>query len=324
MLKRYIPGLGLDDVAVAYDGSGTSTRNWQLADERGSVIGLSGSTGAVSTINTYDEYGVPASGNVGRFQYTGQQWLPEASAYHYRARAYLPQVGRFLQTDPVGYSAGANLYQYVRSDPVNRIDRFGLQEMSPEGARCYVGGWCDRPVTKLREAVVLGPLTINFGSPYSPTGASDPLRYDTSAIDCYYCTPSSNQLSLMLAEPIRDNECSIRRGVIVAKGAAGAGAAYYGARTLTSPRGSSRQNRARSRMGAFASFGLGMMFMESAMDSDDIDGWTEDDSEDLGSDLVNEMVDSVAHLDAITFLFALGDAFALADAEDETWESGCP
>lgn len=26
-------------------------------------------------MNTYDEYGVPGAGNVGRFQYTGQVWL---------------------------------------------------------------------------------------------------------------------------------------------------------------------------------------------------------------------------------------------------------
>lgn len=131
LTKRYVPGLGLDDVAVAYDGSGTSTRTWQLADERGSVIALSGSTGAVSSINTYDEYGVPGSGNTGRFQYTGQQWLPEAGAYHYRARAYLPQVGRFLQTDPIGYAAGANLYAYVGADPINHVDPSGLDAEFP-------------------------------------------------------------------------------------------------------------------------------------------------------------------------------------------------
>jgi len=128
LTRRYIPGLGLDDVAAAYDGSGTSNRSWQLADERGSVIAQSGATGAVSNINTYDAYGVPALGNVGRFQYTGQQWLPEAGAYHYRARTYLPQVGRFLQTDPIGYAAGANLYAYVGGDPVNMVDPFGMQD----------------------------------------------------------------------------------------------------------------------------------------------------------------------------------------------------
>ncbi|WP_291832517.1 RHS repeat-associated core domain-containing protein [Brevundimonas sp.] len=163
LTRRYIPGLGLDDVAAAYDGSGTSNRSWQLADERGSVIAQSGATGAVSAINTYDEYGVPAAGNVGRFQYTGQQWLPEAGAYHYRARTYLPQVGRFLQTDPIGYAAGANLYAYVGGDPVNRIDPMGLEFKDPkwtDRAECEREGW---QVVRRSDGLWCTPKTVTGG-----------------------------------------------------------------------------------------------------------------------------------------------------------------
>jgi RHS repeat-associated protein len=128
VVNRYVPGLGLDRVVTSYDGSGTSSRSWLLADERGSVMALTGSTGAVSNINRYNEYGVPASGNTGRFQYTGQAWLTEAGAYYYRARTYLPQLGRFLQPDPIGYAGGLNLYGYVGADPINLLDPLGLMD----------------------------------------------------------------------------------------------------------------------------------------------------------------------------------------------------
>jgi len=126
MEMRYVHGPGVDEPIVQYTGSTTSNREWLIADERGSIIAHTNSTGVANQINTYDEYGLPGSNNEGRFGYTGQVWLEETGLYHYKARAYSPTLGRFLQTDPIGQSGGLNIYAYVGGDPVNFTDPLGL------------------------------------------------------------------------------------------------------------------------------------------------------------------------------------------------------
>jgi RHS repeat-associated protein len=126
LTNRYVHGSNItaDDPLLWYVGAGTATKRYLHADHLGSIVAATNSSGA-PTINSYDEYGIPGSANVGRFQYTGQIWLSELGLYHYKARLYSPYLGRFLQTDPIGYEGGSNLYDYVVDDPVNTSDWSG-------------------------------------------------------------------------------------------------------------------------------------------------------------------------------------------------------
>jgi RHS repeat-associated protein len=129
MSRRYVHGPGMDEPLVEYQGSGTSTRRFLHADERGSIVAQSDSSGNVTAVNRYDEYGMPQTGNVGRFGYTGQTWLPEIGMWYYKARMYNPSDNggtRFMQPDPIGYGDGMNGYAVMAGDPVNRIDPTGL------------------------------------------------------------------------------------------------------------------------------------------------------------------------------------------------------
>jgi RHS repeat-associated protein len=48
------------------------------------------------------------------------------AASYYRARYYDPSIGRFISEDPIQFRGGINFYAYVRNNPVNLTDPFGL------------------------------------------------------------------------------------------------------------------------------------------------------------------------------------------------------
>jgi hypothetical protein len=41
-----------------------------MRDERGSIVSVADASGTMLGINSYDEYGIPASGNLGLFGYS--------------------------------------------------------------------------------------------------------------------------------------------------------------------------------------------------------------------------------------------------------------
>ena len=127
MPRRFYWGPGADEPIVQDEGGAldcTGTR-FLHGDDLGSIVATADCWGNQQAVNTYDEYGIPGSSGWGRFLYTGQAWVPDLGMLYYKARLYSPTLGRFMQTDPIGYGDGPNGYAYVHNNPIGGSDPTG-------------------------------------------------------------------------------------------------------------------------------------------------------------------------------------------------------
>ena len=132
--RKYIYSLGIDEPIAMISGANTYFYD---RDGLGSISELTDNNGAVVEIYSYNVFGQPVikdgTGNVltqsaigNSIMFTGRNFDAETGLYFYRARMYSSDLGRFLQTDPIGYWDSINLYLYVHNNVVNSTDPYGL------------------------------------------------------------------------------------------------------------------------------------------------------------------------------------------------------
>ncbi len=127
LLARYAQGAGIDEPLSELRGA---TGVYYQQDDLGSVTSLSNSMAALLNTYTYDAFGniAASSGSfLNPYLYTGRDYDSETGLRYYRTRYYLPDVGRFLSEDRIGFKGSSNFYTYVDNEPPNFVDPWGEQ-----------------------------------------------------------------------------------------------------------------------------------------------------------------------------------------------------
>lgn len=102
-----------------------------VKDHLGSVrMVVNATTGAIAQSLEYDAFGRVLSETGTGFQpfgFAGGLYDADTKLVRFGARDYDPGMGRWTNKDPIGFAGGdTNVYAYVGSDPVNRVDPSGL------------------------------------------------------------------------------------------------------------------------------------------------------------------------------------------------------
>ena len=101
-----------------------------LYDNNGNVTDYVSETGEVVASYEYDAFGrtIAQSGAMADefpFRFSTKYYDAEAKLYYYGERFYSPEMGRWLNRDPIEEDGGDNLYAFCGNNGINLYDALG-------------------------------------------------------------------------------------------------------------------------------------------------------------------------------------------------------
>ena len=146
-------------------------------------MALTDGSGSVQTEYTYEPFGnvtTAGTSSTNTFGFTGRE-NDGTGMNFYRARYYDPRLQSFLNQDPIGLSAGPNLYAYVQNNPLALADPVGLQAVN----RSKNAWWVKHEADEGIECVAPGssyPHPIDGLASPGSTRPGDVLKTPDSAV----------------------------------------------------------------------------------------------------------------------------------------------
>ncbi len=135
---------------VDYASGAVSATYHAQYDANWNITAIADATSGVLDRYIYDPYGtatvlyanwtVRGDSSYGwDYLHQGGQFDVDSNLYHFRHRHYSATLGRWTQTDPIGFDAGdTNLYRYEGNSPGNGVDPYGLAWWNPID---WLRGW---------------------------------------------------------------------------------------------------------------------------------------------------------------------------------------
>lgn len=81
--------------------------------------------------------GAPTGTETFNLRFPGQYFDAATGQFYNHNRYYNPELGRYMEADPIGLEGGLNPYAYAGSDPINKIDSTGLNATTALGGLAY-------------------------------------------------------------------------------------------------------------------------------------------------------------------------------------------